>query len=151
LVRTLFGDDLLGDGGAELKLRTAGKSKQLHEFSREELPALALVAVVTASIAMARAVGDQQFLLSTQPRPVQLGDWYHGTRHRSRQKRDIRRHQVDRTLFLEKRCLESGDHAFGSGDNRSVNLGVTRPPSLVRRNFVYQYGSCEDNHELRFA
>jgi hypothetical protein len=39
-----------------------------------------------------------QFLLSTQPRPVQLGDWYHGTRHRSRQKRDIRYNQVDRTF-----------------------------------------------------
>jgi hypothetical protein len=41
----------------------------------------------------------EQFRLSTQPRPVQLGDWDHGTRHRSRQKRDIRRDQVDRTRF----------------------------------------------------
>jgi hypothetical protein len=39
-----------------------------------------------------------QFLLSTQQRPVQLGDWYHGTRHRSRQKRDIRHNQVDRSF-----------------------------------------------------
>jgi hypothetical protein len=51
---------------------------------------------------------------------------------------------------------KSGDHAFGTGDsieckNRSVNSEVTLPPPLVRGNFVYQYGSCEDNDELRFA
>ena len=62
--------DLHGEGGAKLKLRTAGTSKQLHEFSRKQLLALALVAVVTASITMAGGgVDDQQFLLSTQPRP----------------------------------------------------------------------------------
>src|SRR5262249_12893753 len=53
LVWMLFGDNLPGDSEAELKLRTAGTSKQLHEFSREQLPALALVPIVTASITMA--------------------------------------------------------------------------------------------------
>src|SRR5215831_4668902 len=51
---------------------------------------------------------------------------------------------------LTARCFretmsQNGDY------NRSVNLGVTRPPSSVRENVVYQYGSCEDNYELRFA
>ena len=90
LLLTLF-VDLPGDSGAKLKLRTAGTSKQPHEYSREQLPALALVPIVTASITMAGAVGDQQFLLSTQPCPVQLGDWDDGPWHRPRQKRDIRR------------------------------------------------------------
>jgi len=63
----------------------------------------------------------EQLLLSTQPRSAQFGDWYHGMRHRSRQKRDIRRNQVDRTRFSRKisqrEHTKSGDHALGTGDS----------------------------------
>jgi hypothetical protein len=45
-------------------------------------------------------------LFSIQTRPLQLGNWYQGTRHRLRQKRDIRCNQIDRTLFFEERYLE---------------------------------------------
>jgi len=36
---------------------------------------------------------------SIQARPLRVGDWCYGTRHRSGQKRDIHRNQVDRTLL----------------------------------------------------
>jgi hypothetical protein len=48
-------------------------------------------------------------------RRLQLGNWYHGTRHRSRQKRDICRNLVDRNSLFEERCLkEIGDHTIGN-------------------------------------
>jgi hypothetical protein len=53
---TLFSHDLLEDGRTELKLSAAGKLRQLREFSREHPPALAVVAVVNASVTMAKVV-----------------------------------------------------------------------------------------------
>jgi hypothetical protein len=61
-----------------------------------------------------------------------------------------------RETMSRREHRKSGDYAFGTGDsieckNRSANWEVTRFPFLVRGNFVYQYGSCEDNDELRFS
>jgi hypothetical protein len=52
--------------GTELKLSTAGKLRQLREFSREQGPPATAVALVTVVIAIARAVVIQALIFPSQ-------------------------------------------------------------------------------------